>query len=189
MAVIIAQAMNHGNFKMAETCDIPYHVLEATHQQHLRPATLIEASDILSNFIAGLPIFPYYSIDMDVLYGSVDGQKFAAASPTLKARHSRKYFGNDRGVVAYTLLANHVALQTQMLEANQHESYWVFDICYNNTSDIKPTTITGDMHSINMANFAILHWFGMNLAPRFTNLHAQLRHLYRGSDQEGMLIS
>ena len=27
MAVIIAQAMNHGNFKMAETCDIPYHVL------------------------------------------------------------------------------------------------------------------------------------------------------------------
>lgn len=41
MAVIIAQAMNHGNFKMAETCDIPYHVLEATYQQHLRPATLI----------------------------------------------------------------------------------------------------------------------------------------------------
>ena len=185
MAVIIAQAMNHGNFKMAETCDIPYHVLEATHQQHLRPATLIEASDILSNFIANLPIFPYYSIDMDVLYGSVDGQKFAAASPTLKARHSRKYFGKDRGVVAYTLLANHVALQTQLLGANQHESYWVFDICYNNTSDIKPTTITGDMHSINMANFAILHWFGMNLAPRFTNLHAQLKHLYRGPDQEG----
>lgn len=178
-------AMNHGNFKMAETCDIPYHVLEATHQQHLRPATLIEASDILSNFIAGLPIFPYYSIDMDVLYGSVDGQKFAAASPTLKARHSRKYFGKDRGVVAYTLLANHVALQTQMLGANQHESYWVFDICYDNTSDIKPTTITGDMHSINMANFAILHWFGMNLAPRFTNLHVQLKHLNRGSDQEG----
>ena len=185
MAVIIAQAMNHGNFKMAETCDIPYHVLEATHQQHLRPATLIDANDMISNFIATLPIFPYYSIDMDVLYGSVDGQKFSAATPTLRARHSRKYFGKDRGVVAFTFLANHVALQTELLGANQHESYWVFDICYNNTSDIRPTTITGDMHSINMANFAILHWFGMNLAPRFTNLHAQLKHLYRGPDQEG----
>lgn len=184
MAVLIAQAMNHGNFKMAETCDIPYHVLDATHQQHLRPATLIEANNKISNFIATLPIFPYYSIDMDVLYGSVDGQKFSAATPTLKARHSRKYFGKDRGVVAYTLLANHVALQTEMLGANQHESYWVFDICYNNTSDIKPTTVTGDMHSINMANFAILHWFGMNLAPRFTNLHAQLKHLYGGVGQE-----
>lgn len=185
MAVIIAQAMNHGNFTMAETCDIPYHVLEATHQQHLRPATLIDANDRISNFIATLPIFPYYSIDMDVLYGSVDGQKFTTAEPTLKARHSRKYFGKDRGVVAYTLLANHVALQTELLGANQHESYWVFDICYNNTSDIMPTTITGDMHSINMANFAILYWFGMNLAPRFTNLNAQMKHLYCGSGQEG----
>jgi TnpA family transposase len=184
MAVIIAQSMNHGNFNMAETCDIPYHVLEATHQQHLRPATLIDANDRISNFIASLPIFPYYSIDMDVLYGSVDGQKFAAADPTLKARHSRKYFGKDRGVVAYTLLANHVALQTELLGANQHESYWVFDICYSNTSDIVPTTITGDMHSINKANFAILHWFGMNLAPRFTNLQAQIKHLYCGPGQE-----
>ena len=183
MAVIIAQAMNHGNFSMAETCDVPYHVLEATHQQHLRPATLVDANDLISRFIAKLPIFPYYSIDMDVLYGSVDGQKFAAADPTLKARHSRKYFGKDRGVVAYTLLANHVALQTELLGANQHESYWVFDICYNNTSDIRPTTITGDMHSINMANFAILHWFGMNLAPRFTNLNAQLKHLHCGPGQ------
>lgn len=183
MAVIFAQAMNHGNFSMAETCDIPYHVLEATHQQYLRPATLIDANNKISNFIAGLPIFPYYSIDMEVLYGSVDGQKFAAANPTLKARHSRKYFGKDRGVVAFTLLANHVALQTELLGANQHESYWVFDICYNNTSDIVPSTITGDMHSINMANFAILYWFGMNLAPRFTNLQLQLKHLYCGPGQ------
>jgi TnpA family transposase len=183
MAVVFAQAMNHGNFSMAETCDIPYHVLDATHQQYLRPATLIDANNKISNFIASLPIFPYYSIDMEVLYGSVDGQKFAAANPTLKARHSRKYFGKDRGVVAFTLLANHVALQTELLGANQHESYWVFDICYNNTSDIVPTTITGDMHSINMANFAILYWFGMNLAPRFTNLQAQLKHHYCGSGQ------
>ena len=184
MAVIIAQAMNHGNFSMAETCDIPYHILEATHQQHLRPATLIAANDQISNFIAKLPIFPYYSIDMEVLYGSVDGQKLSAASPTMKARHSRKYFGKGRGVVAFTLLANHVALQTELLGANQHESYWVFDICYNNTSDIVPTTITSDMHGINMANFAILYWFGMNLAPRFTNLQAQLKHLYGGAGQE-----
>ena len=40
MAVIIAQAMGHGNLSMAETSDIPYHVLEATHQQHLRLSTL-----------------------------------------------------------------------------------------------------------------------------------------------------
>jgi TnpA family transposase len=58
----------------------------------------------------------------------------------------------------------------------------VFDICYNNTSDIVPTTVTGDMHSINKANFAILHCFGMSLAPRFTDLQAQLKHLFCACD-------
>ena len=184
MAVIMAQAMNLGNYSMAETSDIPYHVLEATHQQYLRLATLKAANDQVSNFIAQLPIFPYYSFDLEVLYGGVDGQKFSAANPTLKSRFSRKYFGKDRGCVAYTLLANHVALQTELLGANQHESYWVFDICYNNTSDIVPTMITGDMHSINKANFAILYWFGMKLAPRFTNLQTQLKHLYCGCNPD-----
>ena len=184
MAVIIAQAMNHGNLNMAETSDIPYHVLEATHQQHLRLATLKAANDKISNYVAQLPIFPHYSFDLEVLYGSVDGQKFGAADPTIKARFSRKYFGKDRGVVAYSLLSNHVPLQTELLGANQHESYWIFDICYNNTSDIVPTTITGDMHSINKANFAILHWFGMKLAPRFTSLQDQLKHLFCGNNQE-----
>src|ERR1035437_8579725 len=99
MAGIIAQAMNPGKLSMGETSDIPYHVLEATQQQHLRLATLKASNDQISNFIAQLPIFPYYSFDLEVLYGSVDGQKFSAADPTVKARHSRKYFGRDRGVV------------------------------------------------------------------------------------------
>lgn len=33
MAVIIAQAMNHGNHVMARTSDIPYHVLDSGYQQ------------------------------------------------------------------------------------------------------------------------------------------------------------
>jgi len=184
MAVILAQAMNRGNLSMSETSDINYHILEATHQQYLRQATLKAANDKISNFISQLPIFPYYSFDMEVLYGSVDGQKFSVANPTTKARFSRKYFGKDRGVVAYSLLSNHVPLQTELLGANQHESYWIFDICYNNTSDILPTMITGDMHSINKVNFAILNWFGLDLAPRFTNLQDQLKHLYCGVDKE-----
>jgi hypothetical protein len=80
-----------------------YHVLEATHQQHLRLATLKAANDRVGNFIAQLPIFPYYSFGLEVLYGSVDGQKFSAAEPTLKARHSRKYFGKDRGVRCWSI--------------------------------------------------------------------------------------
>jgi len=181
MAVIVAQAMNHGMLGMAETSDITYDVLEETYHQHLRLATLREANDKISNFIAGLDIFPLYSFGTETLYGGVDGQKFEAATPTIKARYSRKYFRRGKGVVAYTLLANHVPLETELIGANEHESHYVFDICYNNTSDIVPTAITGDMHVINKVNFAVTYWFGLKLSPRFTNLQAQVQHLYCGT--------
>ena len=178
MAVILAQAMNHGNRALAETSDIPYHILEATAQQYLRTATLRGANDRISNAIAGLPIFPHYSFDLEALYGSVDGQKFGVERPTLKARHSRKYFGRGKGVVAYTLLCNHVPLQGWLIGAHEFEAHHVFDLWYRNTSEIVPTAITGDMHSVNKANFAVLHWFGRRFEPRFTDLKAQFKQLY-----------
>jgi len=182
MAVILAQALNHGNLSMSETSDIPYHVLEATYQQYLRLSTLKASNDRISNFISELSIFPYYSFGLEQLYGSVDGQHLEMGTPTLKARHSKKHFRRGKGVAAYTLLANHIALQTELIGSHEHESNFLFDICYNNTSNIMPTAITGDMHSINKANFAILHWFGMKLMPRFVSLQNQLKHLYCADD-------
>lgn len=175
MAVIIAQAMNHGNLVMARTSDIPYHVLEATYQQYLRQASLHAANDRISNAIAALPIFPFYSFDLETLYGAVDGQKFGVERPTVKARHSRKYFGRGKGVAAYSLLCNHVPLNSSLIGAHEYEGHYVFDSWYRNTSDIVPTAITCDMHSVNRANFAILHWFGLRFEPRFTDLGHELK--------------
>ncbi len=88
------------------------------------------------------------SLDMAILYGGVDGQKFKVARPTLKARRSKTYFKKGKGVVAYTLLVNHIPLQTELIGAYEHESYFAFDIWYNNTSSIIPEAISGDMHII-----------------------------------------
>ena len=182
MAVIIAQAMNHGNLVMSRTSDIPYHILEATYQQYLRQASLQAANDRISNAITALPIFTYYSFDLDTLYGAVDGQKFSVERPTVKARYSRKYFGRGKGVVAYTMLCNHIPLNGYLIGAHEYEGHHVFDVWYRNTSDIVPTAITGDMHSVNKANFAILYWFGRRFEPRFTDLEAQLKELYCADD-------
>ena len=178
IATLIAQAMNNGNINMAEISDIPYAVLQDTLQTRIRLNTLKAANDIISNGISRMSIFPYYSFDLELLYGGVDGQKFVAATPTIKARAGKKYFGKGKGIVAYTLLSNHVPLQVELIGANEHESYFVFDIWYNNNSEINPDVITGDMHSINRANFAIMHWFGGKLYPRFTNIEAQRKHIY-----------
>lgn len=178
MAVIVAQGMNHGNHVMARTSDIPFHVLENTYEQYLRLASLVTANDCITDAIEALPIFPHYSFDPETLYGAVDGQKFGVERPTVKARHSRKYFGRGKGMVAYTLLCNHIPINGYLIGTNDYEAHHVFDIWYRNTSEVKPTAITGDMHSINKANFAILHWFGLRFEPHFTDLNRQLQELY-----------
>lgn len=61
MAVIVAQAMNHGNQVMARTSDIPFHVLETTYEQYLRLASLLTANDCITDAIEALPVFPLYS--------------------------------------------------------------------------------------------------------------------------------
>lgn len=182
IGTIIAQAMNNGNLNMSEISDISYDLLQDTLQSRVRLATLKAANDIISNAIAKMSIFPFYSFDMDVLYGGVDGQKFGVERPTIKARHSKKHFGKGKGVVAYTMLANHIPLQVELIGANEHESYFVFDIWHNNTSNIMPDVITGDMHCINKANFGIMDWFDGKLYPRFTNLQDQRKHLHTGFD-------
>lgn len=182
IAVIMAQAMNHGNLTMSRTSDIPYHALNDAYEQYLRLSSLKAACDSISDGIKMLPVFPYYSLELGELYAAVDGQKFSVKRPMIKARASKKYFGLGKGVVAYTLLCNHIPLNGYLIDAHEYEGHHVFDIWYRNTSDIVPTVITGDMHSINRANFAILHWFGLRFEPRFSSPGDMLKMLYCADD-------
>lgn len=182
MAVIMAQAMNHGNVTMSRTSDIPYHALNDAYEQYLRLSSLKAACNSISDGIKALPVFPYYSLELGELYAAVDGQKFSVERPTIKARASKKYFGLGKGVVAYTLLCNHIPLNGYLIGAHEYEAHHVFDIWYRNTSGIMPTVITGDMHSINRANFAILQWFGLRFEPRFTSVGEMLKELFCADD-------
>lgn len=178
LAVIIAQAMNHGNLNMAQISNIPYYSLQDIYHAHCRIMTTKLSNDMISNAISKLSIFPFYSLDLVLLYSAVDGQKFEVKNETTKARNSKKYWGKVKGVVAYTLLASQIPLQLELISPHDHESYYVFDIWYSNTTNIIPEVVTGDMHCINKGNFAIMYWLGAQLYPRFTNLQDQLKHLF-----------
>jgi TnpA family transposase len=184
IAVITGQGTNINNHKMAQTSDISYSALEATYKQRLRLSSINKAHDIIANKFYKLGIFKHYTFDHDVLYGAVDGQKFCSTTPTAKARYSRKYYGKGRGIVAYTMLTNHVPIQCELIGSHEHESHFVFDIWYGNTSLITPSIVTGDMHSINKVNFALLHWFGGELRPRLSSLKKELKHIYCGKNIE-----
>lgn len=55
---------------------------------------------------------------------------------------------------------------------------------YNNESTIYPEAVTGDMHSINKANFATLYWFDIQFNPRFTNLPAEIKKISCTKDSD-----
>ena len=182
--LVIAQGTGTGNHRMAQTSDISYETLESGYGQYLcHLSNFKKALFILGSNTSQLSIAPYCVDDLE-FYASVDGQKFEAVTPTVKARNSRKYFKKGKGVVSYTLFYSylHFPMDSIIIGAHDPESYFLFDIWYGNTSLFNPTIITGDMHSVNKCNFVILHWFGAELRPRFTNLKKELDNIFCGKD-------
>ena len=173
IASLIAWASNMGLGRMGENSDIAYQTLASMSDNFIRLETLKGANDRVSNAISSLSIFRHYDID-DVIHSSSDGQKFETRTSTFNARHSPKYFGLKKGVVTYTLLANHVPINAEIIGANEHESHYVFDLLFNNSTDIQPEVHSTDTHGANEVNFALLHFFGYRFAPRYRDIYEKV---------------
>ncbi|AIE37465.1 Tn3 family transposase [Bacillus thuringiensis] len=175
---LIAWGTNMGLYRMGEVSDIDFSKLATTSANFIRLETLKDVNDCISNATSKLPIFPYFNID-DFIHSSSDGQKYETQIHTLQSRHSSKYFGMNKGITSYTMVANHIPIQARIIGANEHESHYVFDILYNNTTNIKPTIHSTDTHGTNEVNFAILDLFGYQFAPRYKDIQATIsRNLY-----------
>lgn len=173
-ACLIAWGTNMGLGRMGQISDINFETLTSTSQNFVRLETLKAANACISNAIAAVPIFGQYNIG-GVVHSSSDGQKFETALPTFQARYSPKYFGLGKGVVAYTLVANHVPVAAEIIGAHEHESQFVFDLLFNNTTDIQPQVHSTDTHGTNQVNFALLEIFGYQFAPRYSGIQDKIR--------------
>jgi TnpA family transposase len=173
-ACLIAWDTNMGLGRMGEISDIPYQTLARASENFLRLETLHAANDCISNAIAALPIFRSYDLG-DVIHSSSDGQKFETRRHTINARHAPKYFGLQKGVVGYTLVANHIPVNARIIGAHEHESHFVFDLLFNNTTDIQPNIHSTDTHGTNEVNFVLLHMFNYQFAPRYKAIQEKVR--------------
>jgi TnpA family transposase len=174
VACLIAWGTKLGLGHMGESSDLGYATLSSMSNNFIRLETLQEANDEVSNATAELPIFHHYDID-DTVHSSSDGQKFETQIHTVNARHSPKYFGLKKGVVSYAMVANHVPVNATIIGAHEHESHHVFDIVFNNTTDIQPELHSTDTHGTNEVNFAILHIFGYQFAPRYKDIRDKVQ--------------
>jgi TnpA family transposase len=173
LAGVVAMGTNMGMRKMAEVSGLSHPSLLTTARNYLRLETLRAANDTIINAVAALPVFHLYDIQ-NVIHSSSDGQRIETQIDTINARYSSKYFGLKKGVSAYTMVANHMPINSKIIGANEHESHYVFDLLYNNTTDIKPERHSTDTHGANQVNFWLLHVFDYRFAPRYRNLHKKI---------------
>ena len=169
IACIIALGTNMSLGRMGEISDISHQELQTTYQNYFRMETLKRTNDIAANATAKQSIFRHYDIESDVLHSSSDGQRFETQRNTANARYASKYFGLKKGISALTLVGNHVPINAKVIGTHEHESYFVFDLLYNNTTDIDPDRHSVDTHGTNQVNFWILYAFGYHFAPRYKN--------------------
>lgn len=188
IACVLANGTNYGLYKMANISDRSVGKLRSVEESYVRMDTLNEANDLVSNAIAGLPIFVHYHFDDNKLYSSIDGQKFECRINTFKARYSSKDFFKGKGVSSLTLVSNHVPVNTKIIGANEYEGHFAFDLLYNNTSDIQPFTLSTDNHGTNNVNFAILDLFGYRFAPRYAKVKNTFFNLFEVTEEDGGAI-
>jgi TnpA family transposase len=173
-ACLIAWGSNMGLGKMGEISDIGAGALANTSQNFIRLETLKAANDLVSNEIADLPLFQAFNIG-DKVHSSSDGQRFESQVDTFNARYSYRYFGKRKGIVAYTVVANHVPINTFVIGADEHESHYVFDGLFNNSTTIRPEIHSTDTHGANELNFALLYVFRYQFAPRYKDIRTKLK--------------
>lgn len=181
-ACLLANGTNLGISKMSSLCDMNQQQLITTEKNFLRLSTIRAANDIICNQIAKFPIFRNWNLMPDILHASLDGQKFITQRDSLIVRYSAKYFGMDKGVVAYSMIANHVPINTMIIGANEHESRFFFDLIYNNTTEILPDVFSTDTEGSNKLNFLLLFLIEKLYAPRYRTLPQQVQSIISYSD-------
>ena len=170
LASLIAKATNHGIYRMSKISDMTYETLKQCSISMISMENVMAACNVLSNEIKKQPIFKYYDIN-DILHGAIDGQKYKVKKECSKAKSSAKYHHLGKSVSSGTLLINHVPANAKLFGSNEHESRFIFDLVYNNKTEIQPQTISTDSAGSNFVNFALLKLIGREFAPCFKRIN------------------
>ncbi len=128
------------------------------------------------------------SVSDGEFHASADGQRFESKYNNTMVDYAAKYFGKKRGAIVYTLVTSHFAANGKVIPPRSHESHHLFDIIYNNSSQLKANVISTDTHGTNLFNHAILNVFGYRFTPRYAHFKKRfLAEFKLNFDKDDML--
>lgn len=177
LGATLSSAFGFGTKHMADISNLSYNHLRDVENDFIHNENLLNASDIVSNFIYGLPVNRALDLIENKIVGDCDGQKFETSSHTIQSRYSSKYFGTYKGISVYSLVANNIAINAKNIGPNEYEGHNLFDMVYGNNTDIPIDMITGDGHSINQVNFVALDVIDVEFIPSINNIQSAAENL------------
>jgi len=134
-----------------------------------------EANDKIIAYMDKLEIVKLMRANQDINHTSSDGQKYniSQSIDSTNAGYSFKYFGTDKGIVAYTFIdESHRLFHSQVINVNERESGYVIDGLLNNYS-VKSDIHSTDTYGFTEIIFALTNLLGFSFAPRIKNLKKQ----------------
>jgi len=151
--------------------------LENTKIWYFSEENTIEANDKIIAFMEELEIVKLFRHNQNFNHTSSDGQKYNISSSidSTNAGYSFKYFGMDKGVVAYTFIdESHRLFHSQVINVNERESGYVIDGLLNNeVINANHLIHSVDTFGFNEVVFGLTNLLGFSFAPRIKNFKEQ----------------
>jgi len=134
-----------------------------------------EANDKIVAFMEKLELVKIMRHKSSINHTSSDGQKYSMA-PTIdstNAGYSNKYFGANKGVVAYTFIDESSRLfHSIVINVSERESGYVIDGLLHNET-VKSSIHSSDTHGYTEVIFGLTNILGFGFAPRIKNFKDQ----------------
>ncbi len=174
-ANIIASGTRQSTEQMAARSNLDLNPLKTNQANCIRVETLRNACDKLNQGLKNNTAFKRCNYSPDIYHGSIDGSKHGVVRHTAKARFGPKYFGLDKGMVALNMILNGSSLNAIVIGANEHESHYSFDLCFNNTSGLSLDRLSTDTAGNNQTSFLFLDLLNIDYAPCFKSFSERIK--------------
>jgi len=169
LSAILADAINLGLTKMAESCPgTTYAKLAWMQAWYIRDETYSMALADLVNAQFQLPFAEHWG---DGTTSSSDGQRFKAGNKAENTGHINPKYGSEPGRLFYTHISDRYApFHTKVVNVGVRESTYVLDGLLYHESDLRIEEHYTDTAGFTDHVFALMHLLGFRFAPRIRDL-------------------
>ncbi len=182
LTTILADAINMGLTKMAESCPgASYAKLSWLQAWHIRDETYSAALAELVNAQSQQPFAEHWG---DGTTSSSDGQRFRTGGKADSTGHINPKYGAEPGKLFYTHISDQYApFSSKVVNVGVRDSTYVLDGLLHHESDLRIEEHYTDTAGFTDHVFALMHLLGFRFAPRIRDLSDTKLYLPNGKTE------